>query len=155
MVKAGTIIQLQATGNAANFTLNWSPAQGLSDAHIYRPTLKVEKDEIYTLTATGENNCTATSQVKVTVQKDILIPNAFSPNGDGIHDTWRITNIEQYPGALLEVYDRYGALVFSNKGVMPWNGNSRNKPLPAGVYYYLLKLAPDSAPVKGPVTLLR
>lgn len=84
------------------------------------------------------------------------IPNAFSPNNDGVNDTWRIQGIEKYPKAGVTVFNRYGVKVFESADYQTafdgsWNGNV----LPAGVYYYVINIGVDCNPISGNLTIVR
>jgi gliding motility-associated-like protein len=71
---------------------------------------------------------------------NIVIPNAFSPNGDGINDTWQIKLLNSFLNAKVQVFNRQGQLVFNTKGYSkPWDGTSNGKPLPIGTYYYVIE----------------
>lgn len=156
VVKEGTEVILQATSNGEQFTFRWSPATGLNNPNILQPTLTATTDGVYTLTATGENNCTASDYLTVTVQRGIVVPNAFSPNGDGINDVWKIRNIELYQDAGIDVFDRYGGIIYrANGSTRPWDGTIKGKPAPVGTYYYIINLKDGSAVQKGIVTILR
>jgi gliding motility-associated-like protein len=86
----------------------------------------------------------------------IDVPNAFSPNGDGVHDTWDITNLIDYPGCTVEVFNRYGQRVYYSAGYgTPWNGNVGGKPLPMATYYYVIHLKNGFAPRTGSVTIVK
>jgi len=75
----------------------------------------------------------------ITVLKTPLVPNAFSPNGDGINDTWVINYLNSYPSVTVQVFNRYGQVVFFSNGYgTNWDGNSNGKPLPVGTYYYII-----------------
>jgi len=106
------------------------------------------------------NNCGfAIKQVLVT-EKDCFenIPNAFSPNGDGINDTWQIPSLSAYPHLTITIFDRYGRKVFNSTGYKKaWNGTSNGKPLPTGTYYYIINTNADlsSKTLSGSVTILR
>ncbi|MCK0137223.1 gliding motility-associated C-terminal domain-containing protein [Arenibacter sp. S6351L] len=82
-----------------------------------------------------------------------LVPaQAFTPNGDGINDYWMIPGIENYPNALVKVYNRWGHEVFASKGYNnDWNATykSRSNSLPSGSYMYVIDLANGSAPIQG------
>jgi hypothetical protein len=69
----------------------------------------------------------------------VLIPNAFTPNGDGINDFYTIIRAERYPHNTLYIYDTLGNEVYSAKGYKnQWNGYHTNgKRLPQGAYQYL------------------
>jgi gliding motility-associated-like protein len=84
------------------------------------------------------------------------VPNVFSPNGDGINDSWEVTNLIDYPGALVEVYNRYGQQVFYSSGyTQPWDGKLKSSPLPVGTYYYVITLKNGFKPITGSVTIVR
>lgn len=93
----------------------------------------------------------------------LTVYNLFSPNGDGINDTFRIDCIENYPENKLEVYNRYGHVVYRQKGYdNTWKGASnvkntisRNGMLPVGTYYYVLDLGDGSNPVSGWLYIMR
>jgi gliding motility-associated-like protein len=80
--------------------------------------------------------------VKVNVFDDtkIYVPNAFSPNRDGLNDTWRISLQGKLQLDYLQVFNRWGQEVFrtANTG-FEWNGTYKDKPLPIGTYYWVLK----------------
>ena len=65
-------------------------------------------------------------------------PIHFTPNGDGIYDTWRIGNIERYPNFLLQVFDRWGQLVHTQKHeYIPWEGTQLGVKVADATYYYI------------------
>jgi gliding motility-associated-like protein len=86
----------------------------------------------------------------------IDIPNTFTPNGDGINDTWNIKNIENYPGLTLEIYNRYGQLIYRSVGYSkPWDGTFNGMPLPVASYYYILDPKDGSPKLSGAVLIIR
>jgi gliding motility-associated-like protein len=96
------------------------------------------------LTLTLNGGCTYTAELFLQVDgtRQVYIPNAFSPNEDGINDRFEI-----YPGAGLaevlnfQVYNRWGGLVFEAKnGATAWDGNWRGEPAQAGVYAYVVQV---------------
>lgn len=90
------------------------------------------------------------------LQKDIVPVTAFTPNGDGVNDTWLIPSIAQYPNCLVEVMDRYGAKVYQNTGyTAAWDGKYRGTILPTGTYYYIIKLNDTLKPLTGNLTIIR
>ncbi|ROI11588.1 gliding motility-associated C-terminal domain-containing protein [Kaistella haifensis] len=68
----------------------------------------------------------------------IKIHNAFSPNGDGINDTWTIENLDKMESFTIQIVDRYGNKVFEsqNKNNVVWDGKSNGRALPTGTYWY-------------------
>jgi gliding motility-associated-like protein len=157
VVPQGTVVQLTATSNAASgVTYNWTPPLGVSDPAILNPTVTANSDQTYTLTATGAFGCTATDFITVKILKPVTVPNIFTPNGDGIHDTWLIPNLADYPGCTVEVFNRYGQKVFHSAGYgTPWNGTFKGKDMPLGTYYYIIQLQNGFKPMTGSITIVR
>jgi len=95
--------------------------------------------------------------VKIIKNPEVFVPNVFTPNGDGIHDLFKIVGLEAYRNPEIQIFNRYGVLIFKkdhygnldiwkNEELAWWNGRSENKwnvindKLPVGTYYYILKL---------------
>ncbi|MBW8683407.1 PKD domain-containing protein [Chitinophaga rhizophila] len=111
-----------------------------------------------TLYAGNEIGCTdSISHAWYIVTPDLVleIPNAFSPNGDGMNDSWNIDGLKARPQATTEIYNRWGQIVFTGIGYTPWDGTRRGQPLPQGTYYYVIKTSADEKPYTGWVALLR
>lgn len=90
------------------------------------------------------------------VTGDVSLTNAFTPNGDGINDTWEIKNLNLYTGCTVEILNRYGQKVYYTTGYpKPWNGTMNGQALPVGVYYYIIRLKPGAKPLTGPLTIIR
>jgi gliding motility-associated-like protein len=103
--------------------------------------------------------CTYVDQVNVEVLRLIIPPNTFTPNGDGKNDTWVIPGIVDYPGAEVNIHDRWGQRVYSSTGYRePWDGTNNGKVLTDGTYYYhiqLNQLEGRSAPYTGFISIIR
>ncbi|WP_446681779.1 T9SS type B sorting domain-containing protein [Chryseobacterium taichungense] len=72
------------------------------------------------------------------------IPNAFTPNGDGYNDKWKIAGLENYPGTEVNVYDRRGIPVFKEvitKKPLEWDGKLNGSQVPTGNYWYTIKVS--------------
>jgi gliding motility-associated-like protein len=86
----------------------------------------------------------------------VTIPNAFTPNGDGINDYWNIPVFQKNKYFTVNVYNRYGTLVFSSIGYgTPWDGTYNGKSLPVGTYYYIIDPKNGGNKLTGSVTILR
>ena len=86
----------------------------------------------------------------------IIVPNTFTPNGDGINDTWNIANVNFYANCTVNVFSRYGETVFSSIGYgVAWDGTYNGKPLPTGTYYYIVDLKNGSKVSSGWVAIIR
>ena len=84
---------------------------------LKNPVVKGMNDQTYLLTVTARGGCQSTDNVFVKVLRAPVIPNIFSPNGDGIHDRWVIDFLDTYPGCIVQIYNRYGQLVQRFRGL--------------------------------------
>ncbi len=144
----------QITGNVQSY--QWTPANFLNNATLRNPVFRGNADQNLTLRVVSTNGCIATDEVFVTVLKPFPIPNVFSPNGDGVHDTWVIPELDKYPNAVVSVFDRYGRRVFFTEGYKrPWDGTFEGKPVAVATYYYIIepKLIPGI--FSGSITILK
>lgn len=150
----GQTVELRGTGGE---TYLWEPAEGLSDPNVARPIASPEVTTTYTLTVTTAEGCVATDEVTVTVTPAIAIPNAFSPNRDGVNEIWELGNIESYPNARVQIFNRWGNMVYSNNTGynIPWDGTFDGKDLPVATYYYIIYLDRAEKPISGNVTIIR
>lgn len=149
----GRPAELRATGGVA---YAWEPAESLSNANVANPVARPDVTTTYTVTITTEEGCTATDEVTVTVIPAITAPNAFSPNGDRVNDVWEIGNIQNYPDARIEIFNRWGNQIFSSTGyATPWDGTYNGESLPVATYYYIIYLNSSEKPISGHVTIIR
>jgi gliding motility-associated-like protein len=157
VVPQGTVITFRPTANdSVNLSLQWSPAADFTNPGRLTQTLVAMRDQTYTLTAIGDGDCSASDFMTVKILKPVNVPNAFSPNGDGINDRWEIPNLLDYPGVTVEVFNRYGQKVFSSTGYSrSWDGTLNGSPLPLATYYYVINLKNGFPPVTGSVTIIR
>jgi len=157
VVPMGTTVRFNPKANDSSvLRFSWSPAADFTNPAVLRPTLVATKNQTYTLTAVGQGNCTATDTLTVKILKPVTVPNAFSPNRDGINDTWTITNLADYPGAIVEVFNRYGQQVYYSKGYQqPWDGTFKGQPLSFGTYYFVITLKNGFEPITGSVTIVK
>jgi gliding motility-associated-like protein len=139
-----------------NFTYQWSPSAGLSSDKVASPVVTVSEDTKYTITVTSDKGCSVSAQTTVHVLKVPVIPNAFTPNNDGINDTWDIKYLNAYPNAVVEIFNRYGSRVFQSYGyTSPWNGRFNGADMPVGTYYYIISPNSGRKPVTGYLTIIR
>jgi|GEM_PF-2442002 gliding motility-associated-like protein len=108
-------------------------------------------------TSTENPQCADTASVAIRVVQPILIPNIFSPNGDGINEYWDIKNIQEFTNAEVSIFNRYGQFIYkSSDGYRtPWDGTYNGEPVPVGTYFYIIKTTPNAAPLSGPVSIVR
>lgn len=158
VVPEGTAVTFQPQVNdSVGVVFAWDPAMYLNNAALLRPTYIAIEDNEFTLTATSKEggHCTASDKLTVKVLRPVNVPNIFTPNGDGINDTWNITNLSAYPGCTVQIFNRYGQLLYSGAGYsQPWNGAINGKPVPAGTYYYIIDLKNGFGKLTGSVTII-
>ena len=145
---------LNASGGV---TYVWTPSTGLNDTTISNPTASPLETTTYYVTGTNASGCMATDSVTVTVIPTIQFPDGITPNGDGKNDTWVIDYIDEYPDAVVEIYNRWGELLFHSDDYQnDWDGTYNGENLPIGTYYYIIDLHDDKTePFTGPLTVLR
>ncbi len=86
----------------------------------------------------------------------LKIVNAFSPNGDGINDTWRIPELSFYNDVVVEVFDRSGVRLFhTTNPEMAWDGRSTNGQVLQGAFFYIVQVKDINLVKKGVVTILK
>ncbi|WP_242920027.1 gliding motility-associated C-terminal domain-containing protein [Pontibacter liquoris] len=152
-VVRGRSVELHASGGV---TYSWSPAAGLSDATVANPVATPVETTTYTVTVLTPGGCTFTDDVTVTVLPFVDVPNTFTPNRDGINDTWEIANIEKYPNCTVEVFNQWGTLVFRSEGYgEKWDGRFNGQELPLATYYYVIRLNKTEKPLSGSITIVR
>lgn len=157
VVLAGGQVTIAATATgSSNYQYSWSPATYLNSATVLQPVSKPLADISYTLTVTGAGGCTKKDDVFVKLLLAPEIPNVFSPNNDGVNDVWSIRYLNSYPGATVQVFDRYGKVVYNSVGYnTPWDGTFQGQALPAGVYYYVINPKNGRKTITGSVTIVR
>lgn len=136
-----------------NINYYWSFGDGSFDEgtevfHLYADTGLYD----VTLVVTNTEGCLDTISRKVQVVKDIIIPNVFSPNGDGINDLFEIKYLGFFETPQLRIFNRWGNQIFMSENYKSdWNGED----FPNGTYYYILDLANDIPTFKGSILIMR
>ncbi|WP_295649741.1 gliding motility-associated C-terminal domain-containing protein [uncultured Mucilaginibacter sp.] len=118
----------------------------------------IDKTTVFYITGSDGTCESAKTQVTAVVQEPgVNIPSLFSPNHDGINDTWNITGLANYPGTQVNIYDRSGALIYTSVGyAKPFDGTRNGMDLPSGVYYYTIDLKKKNCgAASGSVTIVR
>ncbi|WP_299586027.1 gliding motility-associated C-terminal domain-containing protein [Mucilaginibacter sp.] len=92
----------------------------------------------------------------ISIPAKVVVPNTFTPNGDGYNDTWYIVGLLPYANCTVSVFNRYGSIVYRSVGYQqPWDGTINGKPVPSGTYYYIIDPKNGGEKVSGPVTIIR
>jgi len=107
------------------------------------------------------NGCTSPiSSYAITIEScEIVLPTAFTPDGDNTNDNWVILNLDVvYPNNVVTIYNRWGAKIYaSTKGDYAnsaWDGTFEGKALPVGSYYYIIEIGTDADDLKGIVSIV-
>lgn len=130
------------TGGAPNYTCTWTtlsgPVSGIPQNNCTQPyTFIPAANGTYLFTATDRCNRTARDTLDVIVDPNcqVIIPNVFTPNGDGQNDLLVFKNLDHYPNSHLGIYDRWGVRVYENSDYRnDWGGGGT----PDGTYYFVL-----------------
>ncbi|MEO7531423.1 MAG: gliding motility-associated C-terminal domain-containing protein [Sediminibacterium sp.] len=112
----------------------------------------------YFIKASIEGGCSQIFAVNINVGEAILQPpNAFSPNGDGVHDTWEIPLLASlYADCTVDIYNRLGQKIFHSVGyATAWDGKYKGFDQPVGTYYYIIKARVDLPSVSGSISIVK
>ncbi len=132
----GEKVSLAAAINTNDAVLLWNNGTSAN-------TLIVQSAGQYWLRASNYCGAAADTIIIAKGTCDLLVPNAFSPNGDGINDQFVIKGGDNLKKFQLSIFNRYGQLIFTtaNKAVS-WNGTFKGQPVTVGTYYYVLNFLP-------------
>jgi len=139
----------------------WSPAGPLDDPFIQDPKAILLQDTYFNLFVTDSVGCTGTDDIFIKVYEGptYYLPNAFTPNGDGLNDFFFPTPVGIRSTDYFRVYNRYGTLMFETTQWMKgWDGTIKGKPAAQGTYVWMIKGIDRYGSViemKGTVILVR
>ena len=167
-VVAGSSIQINASVQNVAVTYLWKPSEGLSCSNCPNPFIEnIRENKLYTVTVRSQYGCVATDTVRITIfcEDDLLIPNAFTPNDDGLNDVF----YPQAPGygvvKSMTIFNRWGEMVFSQENFplndprYGWDGTFKNAIIEgSNVFVYVIRLRcanGSSTSITGKVTLIR
>jgi gliding motility-associated-like protein len=139
-------------GGTAPYSIDWSNGGSGDSQTNLGPGLIVVRIQ-------DDNFCEVSDTVLLTSDAEscLIIPTAFTPNADGYNDVWEIEGLEYYPGAIMEIYNRWGVQIFYSENYMdePFDGTHRGRDLPVDSYHYILRLPDGIQPLTGNVTILK
>lgn len=152
-------INLIVESNLPEFSITrWEPAflfQSMPQEK--RQQLNAVQTETFIVYAISPNQCIDSDTLKITVNSAsnlLLMPTAFTPNGDQVNDVWSPLRLNDFPEGELFVYNRWGQCVFHTKDYsQPWDGTFNGAPVMPGVYSYRL-LIPARKELHGFVTVI-
>jgi gliding motility-associated-like protein len=162
IVLAGSETQLQASTNVPGATYLWSPANGLSCVTCSNPLANPTQPTTYTVTVTDSAGCRADATVRLDFlcsEDGIYVPNAFTPNGDGKNDVFKIRGYGVSYISIFRVYSRWGELMFETTDISQgWDGTYKGEAqFPAVYVYYIEGICTNNQKIvkQGNVTLIR
>jgi gliding motility-associated-like protein len=161
-IEVNQSLQLFATG-AVQY--RWTPGDYLDFTTIFNPVMTPDMIGSYTYTVIGTSiyGCDNSEEVEVTVVPEVIDPadvrivDLFTPNGDGINDTWIVDYLQQASigNYTLQVITRAGLEVLNTQNYSnDWDGTYNGQPLPDGTYWYIIT-QDDGTVLKGAVTMKR
>ncbi|MEI6949684.1 PKD domain-containing protein [Paraflavisolibacter sp. H34] len=145
----------------------WSPATDLSCSNCALPVARVKKSTDYTVTVTNNYNCSASDTISIKAfceSAQVFIPNAFTPDGDGINDLLMVRAGGIAQVKTFRIFNRWGELVFERSGFVPndkrfgWDGRIHGKTATADVYVYTCEVVCENGvpyTYKGNVSLIK
>lgn len=148
------------TASSGGTTYSWSGPQGhiTSNQNFVLTNAAPANSGWYFITVTDSNNCTATDSTYLSVEPKaecLKIPDLVTPDGDNLNDTWTIPGIQNFPNNSVEIYNRWGNLIYKTNGYQnDWYGEvnhgatiGSSGKVPVGTYFYILILNdPDNTP---------
>ncbi len=158
----GNFDDMTASGTGGTFT--WYSDAALTNVLGTGSTivpLNVVGTSTYYVTETLNGCEGGSSSVQISiVECNIVVPTAFTPNGDNVHETWTLINLDEaYPNNIVRIYNRWGNILFeSNPGEYnqdEWDGTYKGELMPVGSYYYIIELNNDEKEsLTGTVTII-
>jgi gliding motility-associated-like protein len=162
---------LQIITSAASGDFIWLPGWAVNDSTVYQPYFNTSLiNGTVNITVTKHDTCgisTDTLQVRVincdTLNGEIIVPNIFTPNGDGKNDVFEILLLDDFVIDDFEIFNRWGNLVYEvenkNAKKIMWDGRSTSgEPCSDGVYYFILKYKNskgETISIKSFISLIR
>lgn len=144
-------IGLEVLGGTSPYQFSWSNGsdeEGLTNIGVGD----------YSVAVTDANDCEVMAEVTIdALEEDCLnIPDVFTPNGDLVNDDWIINGIGAYPSCSMQIYNRWGQLLYESEGyTTPWDGTYNGQELPMADYFFILDLDDGTEAITGTVTLVR
>ena len=168
LVQLGESYEFQPASTGTPTIWEWSSTDSLDCTDCPNPTITPFDAGLIRVTVMDSSGCTASDQVRLFVERprNIYVPNAFSPNGDGRNDQFHVFYGDDVREVRdLVIYDRWGDQVFARPGAIPsadpsygWDGWVRNQPAPSGVFVYSFQVEYIDGEVEqmeGDVTLMK
>ncbi len=163
LVQKGAVVQLYAVAPEPFTVTGWEPVAYFGNSLSNNQQLQIWKTDVFYVSGVSDRyGCEATASVKITVEPFMQVPNAFSPNGDGLNDYFApVITGEGYLLQSILVFSRWGQCVYEaylSNGLRGWDGTFKGRPLDIGTYFYQIVINNPSGKQlmqKGEVNLIR
>lgn len=158
IIATGQPLQLQGSGGSEFY---WHPSTGLNNPFIENPIALLSQDQTYSLLVKNEDGCEGIDTIRIKVYNgpELYVPTAFTPDGNGLNDIFRVTAPGLKQLDYLRIFDRWGKLVFQSQTVgKGWDGTVNGLVQPPGTYVWIIKGVDYKNNIlfkKGTVTLIR
>jgi gliding motility-associated-like protein len=160
VIKPGetTTLNPVVTGNVSSY--QWSPTSGLDNPSVLSPKAGPSATTVYELDVVGNDGCKAAGKTTVIVYRPLEMPNAFTPNGDGKNDVFRVPAGTPQLIESFAVFNRWGELVYkTTNGSQGWDGTFKGQLQPPGTYVWIVMyedlLTRQRQVAKGTVVLIK
>ncbi|PCJ25977.1 MAG: hypothetical protein COA97_06620 [Flavobacteriales bacterium] len=147
----GTSAIISASGATL---LTWDNGLGVGQSFVVSPTVQTTY-----IVIGDESGCIESDTVVISIDNlnCFNIPNVFTPNGDGKNDLWNIRGLDLYPDLVVQVFNRWGDLMFESASGYPeaWDGTYNGTPAPSATYYYIIVLGGGEEGITGTINIIR
>ncbi len=162
VANVGEEIRLSTSADQPYTITAWSPTSLFADQSAYNQRVTMDTTRTFVVTGISGDGCIGRDSVRVGVNPLVMMPNAFSPNGDGLNDYFKPGSSGYILVRKFEVYNRYGNLVYEASGeraLTGWDGTHNGKPCNADTYFYQIDMEVEATMkriyLKGDIVLIR
>lgn len=161
LVSRGETVHLQTSATEPYTIITWSPAYLFPDQTGLSQTVTMDTTHTFTVTGHDAFGCAGEASVQVSVRAEVTMPDAFSPNNDGVNDRFRPVSTGYVYVHYFRIYNRYGQLVYAANGAQAlqgWDGTFNGELQDVNTYYYQISAGTKEGKtltLKGDVSLLR
>jgi gliding motility-associated-like protein len=160
LVDIGELVHLRTSASEPYTVLAWEPHNLFPDQTALTQTIVIDTTQTFVVTGRSTFGCVNKASVQVAVTPKVFMPNAFTPNNDGVNDRFRPVSTGYIFVRYFEIYNRYGQLVYAASGanIAGWDGTFSGQVMDVGTYYYHIDIETKenkTIKMKGDVILLR
>jgi gliding motility-associated-like protein len=161
LVKFREQVRINSAAPEPYTVLEWTPYELFANQNALEQSVALDSTTTIAIRAKSNDGCIGEAAIEIAVMPNILMPNAFTPNGDGINDRFHPASSGFILIRNFEVYNRLGQIIYSAFGAGAtegWDGTLNGKPCDMGTYFYQLHMETAHGEIihlKGDVSLIR